>query len=143
MSCLLRNHYGISKARFKARVEMSWSKGLVGLLGNSLKSYLNNTCVSSNHSYVNLHWGGGNSIIWLKTPSFTLLFNCEPHSIQVIPWVYATDVRIQIQGFMKRLYQKTESRLVGYLIFVGVFVGVCSPPLDQMLTTSEQLCKVP
>ncbi len=37
------------------------------------------------------------------------------------------------------------SLLVGYLIFVGalVFEFVAPPPLDQILTTSEQLCKVP
>ncbi len=36
--------------------------------------------------------------------------------------------------------------LVGYLIFVGALYIVfefVAPPLDQILTTSEQLCKVP
>ena len=34
--------------------------------------------------------------------------------------------------------------LVGYLIFVGALVfEFVAPPFDQILTTSEQLCKVP
>ena len=41
-------------------------------------------------------------------------------------------------------WNKGPKGLVGYLIFVGALVfEFVAPPLDQILTTPEQLCKVP